>query len=379
MAKPRCNRLPRDLGLSRAVSDFLECSFEIFKPQIGQDFLNRFPPQARGLLDEAKKRVDEALTGAISAYPVFAQDVSLLREDIQRLYIILAERGPIFVEDEWDVVAFELWRCGFCFELGEPLDAEYWVLFHWLRRAAWFDSMGNPESNHPYETYSLQISLEWVQMLLTLILLLMGSIWPRLPSERVSRTRDILFLELDHRLSEVESLLKSNVDRWISSRLGLNPDQWSTLLWRLLIRIRRSFDDRHRIDSEHVSALGRELGEFQDDLDSLRFDSVTVDGNAKGQEGGLRVKADPENKTVYLDGEPFPVRSRITAVYLQAVIESGEKPISGSQISERYPEFPADKVTRYRERLPIQIQELIDASQGSGSCLKPEAWKKSES
>lgn len=211
-----------------------------------------------------------------------------------------------------------------------------------------------------------------------------------IPAKRIRRTESLVFDAYAEQHAKTQFLLAANVDRWIYPRLGTNPDQWTTGLNRVLLRLRKLFSTRDSAEGyiskppsagevETILCLCGQLEEREDELASLRFDSVAVVGNATGQESGLRVKADPENKTVYLDGKAFPVRSRITAVYLQAVIESGEKPISGTQINERYSEFPADKVTRYRERLPTEIQELIDASQGSGSCLKPEAWKKSQS
>lgn len=89
-----------------------------------------------------------------------------------------------------------------------------------------------------------------------------------------------------------------------------------------------------------------------------------------------RLRADIEACNVWLDGTPFLVPRR-SAIYVQAIIDNEQKPgrtpISGRAIHAQYPEFPANKVSEYRNKLPPQIRELI-RTDFDGSILLPDAW-----
>jgi len=88
-----------------------------------------------------------------------------------------------------------------------------------------------------------------------------------------------------------------------------------------------------------------------------------------------RLRVSTEDRAVWLDETiPFPVNPR-SAIFVLAVIENHPKPISGRAISERYPEFPANKVSYYRNMLPAAVQKLI-RTDPYGSYLLPEAWNK---
>lgn len=211
------------------------------------------------------------------------------------------------------------------------------------------------------------------------------------PAKRIRRTEKLLFDAWQEEVRRIDGLMGANIDRWIYPRLGTNPDQWTSRLNRVLSQLRNSFRGVPSPDShitqpvnfdqvEIVLPLRSQLEELADDLSQLRFDSENKPSakDETEERNSLRLTADIDNASVTLDGKPYRV-SKYSAIYLQALIDSGGKIVSGTHISGQYPEFPSDKITRCRERLPKGIQDLIESSQGSGSCLKPEAWQKSQS
>ncbi len=75
----------------------------------------------------------------------------------------------------------------------------------------------------------------------------------------------------------IQSLLLLNVDREISSRLALPPDQWSTRLFRVLRPLDRALSIIRQPtdeDVQKVRSLAQALEPFQEDLAGLRLDSL---------------------------------------------------------------------------------------------------------
>lgn len=218
-----------------------------------------------------------------------------------------------------------------------------------------------------------------------------------IPPKRLERTATLLFDEWEQEKRRIEKLFRTNIDRFIYPRLGTNPDQWTTEVARTLLRLSRGLsvffhdpylDGRGFVapsDSKKTETVLRvcmSLADFAADISCLRFDSLLKDEGIGQQKRSLRVNASIDEQKVFLETDDGIAETRVprnSAIYLKALIEAGGKPISGAAIKKRYPEFPADKVTRLRKYLPKGIQELIDCSTGSGSWLKPEAWQESQS
>jgi hypothetical protein len=209
--------------------------------------------------------------------------------------------------------------------------------------------------------------------------------------------------------SFVVRFMDHGIDRWIYPRAGTNPDEWTTRLSQRLKSLKRElgvYQSMHLTEGaegvfsenvERIEQLCYELSRMAEELRALRFDvedpffkpeeentPETSSGSDQVTEAApsriCRLKADIDATQVWLDDVPFLVPRR-SAIYLQAVLENEHdvplKPISGRAIQERYPEFPQNKVSEYRQKLPPPIRELIDTS-GNGSCLKPNAYKNPE-
>lgn len=203
------------------------------------------------------------------------------------------------------------------------------------------------------------------------------------PPNRLQRMEALLYRRIDRNFVTLQELMTMRADKWISPRLGLNEDEWFTRIMRILYEIRDVLQNEYAQpyplplpapNASRLKTLSDKIRGFDRDLQTLRFDSAQWDDADKPNVCRLRV--DMDACQVWLDDQPFRVHLR-SAIYLQAILENETQiprsPISGSAIQERYPEFPQNKVSEYRKKLPPEIRELIDTS-GNGSYLKPAAY-----
>jgi hypothetical protein len=209
--------------------------------------------------------------------------------------------------------------------------------------------------------------------------------------------------------SLVLRFMEHGIDRWIYPRLGTNPDEWTTRLSQRLYSLREAValasnqawylteQVYFKESVERTDELCYEVSRMAEELRTIRFDvedpvfkpeqeptPETSTGSDQITEAHpsriCRLKADIDANQIWLDDVPYLVYRR-SVIYLQAVLENEQdvplKPISGRAIHERYPEFPRNKVSVYRDKLPPEVRELIDTS-GNGSCLTPNAYKNPE-
>jgi hypothetical protein len=177
--------------------------------------------------------------------------------------------------------------------------------------------------------------------------------------------------------SQIERLLFFNVDRWICSRLGLPPDQWTTRLNQVLRPLARAL---HAIkpdeeDVERVRSWAEALEPFQEDLATLRFDSLfPVDARANEPESRrLRIEVEIPAGTLRLDGKAYAVTEE-QAIVLDALVKANGNRVSGPELKRREPLLEGKRLDREIKRLPEPIKKLIAGAPGTGYWLKDEAW-----
>ncbi len=265
------------------------------------------------------------------------------------------------------------------------LEEEYWLLYDAVHGTPWKIGEDYPYFDHPISVYDLAGALVGIR---GYALLFSQFPLPGLPSTRFERTARLIWENYHGCHFNMQQLFQHNVDRWIHPRLGLNPEQWTSRVERTVRRLNRTLTRpnewyvRELPVSPEISARVRELcgelDEFVEELLSLRFDSVREPVTVCGASGKrvCRLDADIDAKTVWLDGKGYPV-PKLAAIFVRAVINSGNDYISGTQIHEQYGEFEHYRVNRARQQLERSAKEvlaLIDTT-GTGSRLKPEAWK----
>ena len=82
----------------------------------------------------------------------------------------------------------------------------------------------------------------------------------------------------------------------------------------------------------------------------------------------LTVGSDLDSPQAVLNGHPYALANRETAIYLKAVVEVQGQWVSQSGITAAYPEFETTRVDRLK--LPQPIEALIERQKGKGSRLR---------
>jgi hypothetical protein len=82
----------------------------------------------------------------------------------------------------------------------------------------------------------------------------------------------------------------------------------------------------------------------------------------------LTVGSDLDSPQAVLNGHPYALNNRETAIYLKVVVEAGGQWVSQVGITAAYPEFGTTRVDRLK--LPPQIEAVIERQKGKGSRLR---------